>query len=243
MTTDSDPTTRTETITGPDGSFAGHLTLPPGGSGPGIVLLQEIFGVNEYLISAAARYAALGYVVLCPDLYWRIQPGTALPHTDQAMGQAFELVGRLDLDLAVLDIAITAEHLRALPEVTGPIALAGFCLGGSLAYAAAPAARPACVVSYYGTVVTERPELLGEIDCPVLIHFGGSDPFIPRDQVAVVEAAAESHDDVEVVVQEAGGHAFDNNFAPGFHHPEAAAAAWQATTGFLSRHLPADTPA
>jgi carboxymethylenebutenolidase len=83
------PTTRTESITAPDGqSFDGHLTVPDTGSGPGILLLQEIFGVGDFLLSKAADLANLGYVVLCPDVFWRVQRNVALAHDEAALQEA-----------------------------------------------------------------------------------------------------------------------------------------------------------
>jgi carboxymethylenebutenolidase len=233
-------TSRPETVVLPDGSMPAHLVLPERGSGPTVVLIQEIFGVNDYVRAAADRLAGLGYVVLCPDLYWRIEPGIELAHDDAGFGQAMELVGRLDLERATADCAVTLAHARALPEHEGGAALAGFCLGGSLAYLAAAAAeRPAdAVVSYYGSAVPDHLDLLDRIRGPLLLHFGGADPFIPRDAVARVEEAAAGRDGVEVLVQEEAGHAFDNHLAPGFHQPGPAAAAWSATTAFLGRHVP-----
>ena len=231
--------TRTETVTAADGgTFAGHLALPEAGSGPGIVLIQEIFGVNGYLRSVADRLAAMGYVVLAPELYWRIEPGIALGHTDEELGIAFGLVQQLDLDLAVADTIATLAHLRDLSEVTAGAGLLGFCLGGSVGYLTAAATDADCLVSYYGSIVSERLDVLDGITGPALFHFGGNDPFIPREQVALVEQAADGRDHVEVLVQEAGGHAFDNDDAPAFYNAEAAGAAWDRTTTFLAEHLP-----
>jgi carboxymethylenebutenolidase len=127
------------------------------------------------------------------------------------------------------------------------VALMGFCLGGSLAFLAAAlagseddAVAPDCVVSYYGSLVPDAIEDLEDIACPVLFHFGGADPFIPRRKVALVEEAAASRPDVEVHVQDSGGHAFDNHLAPQFHHAPSAKAAWDVTVAFLGRHLPVD---
>ena len=89
----ADQTTRTETIAVNDGSFEGHLALPPSNSGPGILLLQEIFGVNDFLTEKAADLAALGYVVLAPDVFWRLEPNIALPHDEESLGKAFGIAG------------------------------------------------------------------------------------------------------------------------------------------------------
>src|ERR1700704_5966266 len=84
------PSTRTETIAVADGGeFSGHLTLPDSGQGPGVLLLQEIFGVGEFLKAKADDLAQLGYVVLCPDVFWRVEPGIALPHDEAGLGEAF----------------------------------------------------------------------------------------------------------------------------------------------------------
>lgn len=230
--------TRTETVTLDDGALPAHVALPASGTGPAVVLVQEIFGVNDYIRGVAARLAGRGYVVLCPDLYWRIEPGIEIPHDGPGLGRALELVMQLDLGRAVADCVAGLDHARALPETAGRAALAGFCLGGSLAYLAAAESSPDAVVSYYGSSVPEHVDLLDRIACPVLLHFAGADPYIPRAQVELVEKAAAGRAGVEVHVQEHAGHAFDNHEAPAFHDPAAAAAAWAVTCAFLARHVP-----
>jgi carboxymethylenebutenolidase len=231
-------TTRSETITVPDGSFVAHLSVPDAGRGSGIVLIQEIFGVNDYLTGVAGRLADQGYVVACPDLYWRIEPNLALDHDEDGLAQAMKLVELLDIDSAVADCVATAVQLKSISEVNDGVAFVGFSLGGSLAYLATEAWQPRCVVSYYGPLVPDRVDVLDRVSCPVLFHFGGSDPFIPREDVAVVETAVRHIHDIELHVQEHAGHAFDNDKAPAFHDAEAAAEAWRITSAFLERHLP-----
>src|SRR5882757_9441953 len=95
------PSTRTETITAPDGGqFAGHLAVPDGGRGPGVLLLQEIFGVGEFLMAKANDLAEQGYVVLCPDVFWRVEPGIALPHDEAALQEAFGYMTRYMTEVA-----------------------------------------------------------------------------------------------------------------------------------------------
>lgn len=233
------PSTRTEHVASPDGgSFDARLTLPDGGPAPGIVLVQEVFGVNDYLHAVAERLAGMGYATLAPDLFWRIQPGISLPHTEESLteaityGQAFDAAGGLR------DLAASLAHLRSLPEVAGGVGVLGFCLGGTLAYLLAAEADPDVAVSYYGSGVPAAVGRQDDIACPLLLHFGGSDPYIPRDGVAAVEAAVAGRPDVECVVQEGAGHAFDNHLAPMFTDPAAAAVAWERTADFLRRHLP-----
>lgn len=232
-------TSRVEPIRTPDGEFDAHVVLPDSGSGPGIVVLQEIFGVGGYIKEAAERLAGIGYVALAPDLYWRIEPGIAHDHTEEGMSEAFQTAQKLDHARAVSDSVDALRALRELPEVTGGRAgVLGFCLGGTLAFAVAIESEPDVAVCYYGSGIAG---LLGQSDrihCPVLFHYGGQDPYIPLEQVEQVAACAASNDAMECHIQPDAGHAFDNHEAPMFHQPEPAGRAWQITREFLARTLP-----
>ncbi len=235
-------TVRVERVRTGDGEFDAHVALPEAGSGPGIVVLQEIFGVGDYIKESADRLAGLGYVALAPDLYWRIEPGIALAHDEAGLGRAFEAVQKLDLELAVRDSIDALNALRALPEVDqagGRAGVLGFCLGGTLAFGVAIDGDPDVAVCYYGSGIPGMLDRGDRIGCPVLFHFGGQDPYIPREQVDQVCDFADSHPNMQCHVQEDAGHAFDNHEAPMFHQPEPAARAWEITRQFLARTLPA----
>jgi carboxymethylenebutenolidase len=222
-----------------DGELYAHVVLPESGSGPGIVVLQEIFGVGGYIKEAAERLAGLGYVALAPDLYWRIERGIAFDHDEEGMGRAFETVQQLDVPLAVSDSIDALRALRELPEVTdGKAGVLGFCLGGTLAFGVAIDGDPDVAVCYYGSGIPGMLDRAEEIPCPVLFHFGGQDPYIPRDQSEAVCAFAATHADMECHIQPDAGHAFDNHDAPMFYQPEPAARAWKITGDFLARTLP-----
>ncbi|MEA2191739.1 MAG: carboxymethylenebutenolidase [Solirubrobacteraceae bacterium] len=226
--------TRSETI---EPGFQAHVALPHAGRGPGILLLQEIFGVNDYVKDAARRLAELGYVVLAPDLFWRIEPGIALGPDE--LGQAVEVSGRLDNEAAVRDSIAALAVLRTLPEVPDSRAgVLGFCLGGSLAYGVAVQDDPDVAVVYYGSAVPDQLDQAASITCPTLMHWGGADRFIAREQVDAVVAMADGHALIECHVHEGAGHAFDNSFSPMFSEPVAAARAWELTSAFLARTLP-----
>ncbi len=215
------------------------MVLPDAGSGPGIVVLQEIFGVGEYIKEAADRLAGLGYVALAPDLYWRIEPGIALSHDEAGLGRAFEVSQKLDPELAVRDSIDALRTLRDLPEVTdGKAGVLGFCLGGTLAFGTALEGDPDVAVCYYGSGIPDMLDQADRITCPVLFHFGGADPYIAREQVDAVAALAASRPSMECHVQEGAGHAFDNHASAMFHQPEPAARAWEITREFLARTLP-----
>lgn len=231
-------TVRTDQVQVGDGSFAVHVVVPDEPKGAGILLIQEILGVGAYIMAVADRLAGLGYTVAAPDLFWRFAPGHAADHDEAGLTRSMELVGHLDADQAVADCLATLAHLRGLPEVTGPVGVLGFCLGGSLAVECALQGDPDAVVSYYGSAVPDAVDRFAGITAPTLLHFGGADPFIPDEKLQAVVAAVPQHPAIELNVEVGAGHAFDNHEAPMFHNAEAAAHAWELTRNFLAAHLP-----
>jgi carboxymethylenebutenolidase len=229
---------RTESVETPDGPFDLTVWLPAEGAGPGLLLIQEIYGVSDYIRAVADDLAGLGYVVGAPDLFWRLEPGYQAAHDEAGLTRSLEMGSRFDAAQGVADSAAALEHLASLPEVEGGLGVIGFCLGGTIAYFLAGQTEVAAVVSFYGSGIADNLDTLGRISSPLQFHFGGSDPYIPRDQVARVEAASAGRDNVEIHVEEDAGHAFHNRKAPMFHVPEPAARAWHRTEEFLQRHLP-----
>jgi len=232
---------RVESVPTPEGSFDLTVWLPEDGTGPGLLLIQEIYGVSDYIREVAGDLAGLGYVVGAPDLFWRLEPGYQAQHDEAGLKRSLEIGSRFDAEQGVTDASAALDHLSALPEVEGGLGVVGFCLGGTIAYfvaAQAEADKLDAVVSFYGSGVPDNLDALDRIVAPVMFHFGGSDPYIPREQVARVEEAAAGRGNVEVHVEEDAGHAFHNHKAPMFHVPEPAARAWQRTEQFLRRHLP-----
>jgi carboxymethylenebutenolidase len=232
------PASRTDAVATADGSFDLTVWLPEAGTGPGLLLVQEIFGVSDYIRAVAEDLAGLGYVVAAPDLFWRLKPHHDAAHDEAGLAESLDLGARFDLEQGIADAAAGLAHLRALPEVDGGTGVLGFCLGGSIAYFLAAQGELDAAVSFYGSAVPGSLAVLEQITVPLQFHFGGSDPYIPRDQVAAVEAASAGRDNVEIRVEEDAGHAFHNRKAPMFHVPEPATRAWQRTEEFLARHLP-----
>ena len=231
-------TQRTERVAAHDGgAFDALLTLPESGKGNGVLLLQEIFGVNHYIDSLSKRLAGLGYVVLAPDLYWRIEPNVTLDdHSEEGLQQALGYAQRFDFEDGLRDCGSALEHLRTLPEVGDRVGVVGFCFGGTLAYHVAVRYSPDVVVSYYGSGVPEALDQAESIDCPSLYHFGGDDSYIPRERVEAAREVLGRRPNAEFCVYERAAHAFDNP-SPLFHVPEAAAPAWERTADFLQRNL------
>jgi carboxymethylenebutenolidase len=229
---------RVESVEVPGGTFDLPVWLPDGGTGPGLLLIQEIYGISDYIRAVAEDLAALGYVVAAPDLFWRLEPGFDAKHDEEGLARSLEMGQRFDAEQGVADSVAALAHLRRLLEVEGGVGVIGFCLGGTVAYFVAGQTEVAALVSYYGSGVEDSLELLEQISAPVQFQYGGSDQYIPRDHVARVEAAAADKPNVEVHVEEDAGHAFHNRKNPMFHMAEPAARAWQRTEEFLRRHLP-----
>jgi carboxymethylenebutenolidase len=233
--------TRTERIACGDGAFGAHVAIPAVGGGPGLLLIHEIFGVNEYIEDRARRLAELGYVVLAPDLFWRTRPGLALAHDDEALAEGLAAMQELDVEHAVQDAIVALAAQRKLPEVVaagGWAGVIGFCLGGTLAFQVAAHADPDVAVCYYGSGIPGALDAADAITCPTLMHWGGDDQYTPREQIDAVAAMAAGREQFECHIHEGAGHAFDNSFAPRFSDPDAAARAWTLTTAFLERTLP-----
>lgn len=236
-------TSRVERVETPDGKFDLTVWLPESGAGPGLLLIQEIFGVSDYIRAVAEDLAGLGYVVGAPDLFWRLKPGYQARHDEAGLTESLELSSRFDAEQGTADAEAALARLRALPEVAGGAGVVGFCLGGSIAFFLAARAELDAAVSFYGSAVPASLALLDEIGAPLQFHFGGNDAYIPREQVSRVEQAVAGHPGAEIHVEEGAGHAFHNRKAPMFHMAEPAARAWRRTEEFLGRHLPVRSPA
>ena len=224
------------TIPAAGGDMPAWQWTPSGGSGPGVLLLQEIFGVSRYIRRRGAALAAAGYVVVAPELYWRLDP--SLPPLEESAPGALETamgrVNQLDWEQTVGDAVAALDHLRDRSDQVGVL---GFCFGGGLAFNVAAVSDPDCLVSYYGSALPQLLDLAPQVTTPSLHHFGLADDFIDASTVeqirsAVTDGAAE----VEFDTYEGANHAFDNDDFL-MHDPSASALAWQRTLDFLGRHL------
>ncbi|CAG4897220.1 dienelactone hydrolase family protein [Paraburkholderia gardini] len=196
-------------ITAHDGGrFSAYIARPAQGSGPGLVLLQEIFGINSYLKSMADRYAEEGYVVMVPDLFWRMKPGVVLGYGEADVKEAMQYLARFDIDLACKDIAATVTALRGLPEQAGKVGTIGYCLGGRLALLAATRTDVDCAVSYYGVGLEQYLDEVAAIRCPMVFHFPELDAMCPPDIRARVSAALSKQPHIEQYVYAGCDHAF-----------------------------------
>ena len=190
------------------GSFKGYLAVPASGSGPGILLLQEIFGVNKSMREVADHYAEEGYVVLAPDLFWRMEPGVELGYTEADFGKAMGYYQRFDANQSIRDAADALKVLRARPECKSKVGALGFCLGGKLAYLTAARTDVDCAVSYYGVGIEADLAEAHNIKGPMVFHFAELDRFAPAEAREQVKAAFKGRSDVEFYLYPGCDHAF-----------------------------------
>src|SRR6201987_5663429 len=201
------------------GTFKGYLAIPASGSGPGILLLQEIFGVNASMRSVADYYAEEGYVVLAPDLFWRMEPGIELGYTEADFGKAMGYYQRFDANQSIKDSADALKVLRARPECTGKVGALGFCLGGKLAYLVAARTDVDCAVSYYGVGIEADLAEAEKVKGPMVFHFAELDRFAPPEARAQITAAFAKRPDVEFYLYPGCDHAFAAPERASFNKP------------------------
>ena len=227
------------TIKGPDGDFAAYLTLPSKTPAPGIVVAQEIFGVNQVMRDVCDWLAGAGYVACCPDIFWRIEPGIQITDkTDAEWQRAFELFGLFDVEKGMVDLKATLASLRGHEACTGKAGAIGYCLGGKLAYLMATRSDSDASVGYYGVGLAELTGEASQIKKPLMLHVAGKDQFVPPEQQEQVAAALNGNSHVTLHDYPAQDHAFAR--VGGQHYDKTAAdLANQRTLDFFKEHLSA----
>ena len=227
------------TIDGPDGSFGAYLAVPASTPAPGLVVAQEIFGVNQVMRDICDWLAGEGYAACCPDIFWRIEPGIQITDQSEAEWQrAFELFGLFDVDKGVEDLKTTLAHLRGRPECSGKAGSIGYCLGGKLAFLMATRTDSDCNISYYGVGLDELLGEAGNISTPLLMHVASQDQFVPPEAQDKIKAGLADHSQVALHVYDGQDHAFAR---VGGEHYDAAAA--ELANGRSLAHLQASLAA
>ena len=225
------------TIKGPDGNFGGYLAAPASARGAGIVVIQEIFGVNEVVRAICDGHAAQGRFALAPDLFWRLEPSVQITDkTNAEWKKAIALMNRFDPDKGVADVQTSIAYLRALPGCSGKVGAVGYCLGGYLAYLTATRTDSNATVGYYGLNIQNK---LGEakaIRHPLLLHIAGRDEYVPPEAQKKIVDALKPNPHVAIQLYPEMGHAFAR---PGGKHYDKANAelANSRTETFLRQHL------
>lgn len=214
------------------GSFRAYLATPKAGKGPGIVLAQEIFGVNATMRQVADYYAEEGYVVLVPDLFWRQQPGVELGDTPDDFQKAFGFYQGFDEKKGVEDVAAAMTTLRARPEHAGKLGVLGFCLGGKLAYLAACRTDADVAVSYYGVGIDNALDEAANIRGRLLLHIADLDKFCPPPAREKILAALDGKPNVALHVYPGVDHAFARGGGEHYHKPSALMAHERSVAAF-----------
>jgi len=197
------------TITGKGGKFGGYLASPASGRGPGIVVIQEIFGVNKVMRDIADGLSSRGFFALVPDLFWRLQPGVDLTdRTEAEWKQAFGFMQRFDVATGVEDIQAALTFLRNVQGATGKAGALGYCLGGQLAYLTATRTDSDASVGYYGVRIQDQLDEARNIAHPLMLHIAEADEYTPPPAQKKIEAALKSNPKVTIHTYPLMDHAF-----------------------------------
>jgi len=224
-------------IQGVDGEFKGYFASPGTGKGPGVVVIQEIFGVNAVMRTIADEFAARGFFALAPDLFWRLEPSVQLTDkTDAEWKHAFDPMGRFDQSKGVADIQATVSTLRATPGCTAKVGAVGYCLGGLLAYLTAARTDCDASVGYYGVSIQDHLAEAGKIRKSLMLHVAGKDQFVPPEAQKKLIEGLKGNPHVTIHVYPEMDHAFAR---PGGAHYDKANAelANGRTATFFRQHL------
>lgn len=201
---------------------------PPSSKGQ-VVVVQEIFGVNRHIRDVCDRFSHNGYDALAPSLFDRLEDDVQLDYTADDVEKGRSLRSRLDWNDALKDTLACVHYLAE----SGPVAVVGFCYGGTLAWLAASTPQVQATVCYYGSYIHQFKDRNPR--CPVLLHFGALDDMIPMQSIADIKAA-NSGSPPEILIYPEAGHGFNCNYRNSFHEPSAEQA-WQRTLEFLSQNL------
>src|SRR5579859_7298469 len=191
------------------GTFSAYLVEPATRPTGVVVLIQEIFGVNQAMRDIAAWVADIGFIAVCPDLFWRIEPGIDITDKSEAeWKQAFELFGKFDQAKGIEDLKATVAAARRLPGGNGKVATMGYCLGGRLAFMMAEQSDADANISYYGVGLDNLLGELGKVTKPLLVHIADKDEFFPAEGRAKVVAAVKGRKNIACHTYTNADHAF-----------------------------------
>ncbi|MDR7300449.1 dienelactone hydrolase family protein [Haloactinomyces albus] len=214
------------------GSAHGYLTLPPSGRGPGVLVIQEWWGLTDHIADVTERFAAEGFVALAPDLY-----GGRTTHDSR---EASTMMQNLPVEQATRDLSGAIDHLLAQHAVTGDsVGVVGFCMGGKfvLVMAAQQGDRVGAAVPFYGLPSAEETDF-SHLTAPVLGHYGEHDRTITPEAVEDIRARIPAASEVPPQMHfYPAGHAFFNDRSPSTYHEDSARLAWARTLEFLHTHL------
>jgi carboxymethylenebutenolidase len=231
-------TANTMRVRSADGiEFDAYVSRPQKLPAPAVIVIQEIFGVNEWLRSVADWLAQQGFLAVAPDLFFRQEPGIQLTDKTEAEWQkAFKLYEGFDENQGVEDLIATVLAVRSMPDCTSTVGTLGFCLGGKLAYRMSTRSDASANVSYYGVGIEKNLE--ETVRNPLILHIAEADPYVPGDAQSKIKQRLEGNQLVTIYTYAGMDHAFGR---PGSQHynREAAELAHKRTLEFLNSKLAA----
>ena len=190
------------------GAFNAYVAMPDSDTGPAVVVVQEIFGVNANMRSVADLLAQEGFVAVVPDLFWRLEPGVELGYTETDRAKAFDLMGRFDVTSGIADIQSALTYARALPASSGKAGVIGYCLGGKMAYLSACHTDAQASVGYYGVGLEQLLDHAAQIQHPVMLHIAEEDTYCPEPARDAILKGLQSNPQATCHVYAGVGHGF-----------------------------------
>ncbi len=224
-------------VTVADGQFSAYVARPIQTHAPVVIVIQEMFGVNEDIRGMCDELAEHGFIAIAPDLFWRSHPEIELSWwSDAESSEALEICKSYDVDKGVHDIAATIEIGRSIQGASGKVAVMGFCLGGCMAFLTAARSTVDAAVDYYGEGTENYLAEAGAVQIPMLIHLAEEDEFISKDAQARIKAALAGNSYIKTYSYLGCNHAFARQ--AGKHHDIGATLlASERTLAFLSLNL------
>lgn len=206
--------------------FGAYCAMPPGGQGPGMIVIQEIFGINADIRKICDDYAAQGYIAVAPDLFWRQQPNVQLTDkTPAEWDRAMDLYKGFDIEAGVRDLLSTLGQVRAMPGCSGKVGAVGYCLGGQLAFLMATRCDVDATVSYYGVALEKYLDEIHDIRAPLILHIAALDSYVPEPVRNKILKAIARNPVITAYVYEGADHAFARHNGQKFNQAAADLAA------------------
>ena len=218
-------------------SFNAYVAMPAQTPAPCVIVIQEIFGINQGIKEKCDWLASERYIACAPDLFWRIEPGIELSdHVEAELKRAFELFGEFNIDKGINDIEATIHILKGHADSTGKVGCLGYCLGGKLAYLTATRSDIDTSIGYYGVGIEELLAEANNIKAPLALHIAEEDGFVPPQAQTKIHEGLSNNEKVTLYNYAAVDHAFTR--VGGDNYNEAAAKIADARSlDFLKEHL------
>lgn len=204
------------------GSFSAYVVRPKSETASVVVVIQEIFGVNDAIRATCQEMAEMGFIAVAPDLFWRLEPGVDITDKSEAeWKKAFDLMNRFDQDKGIEDLKATVAEARRMPGSNGRVGTIGFCLGGRLAFMMATRSDADVNVSYYGVGLEKLLPEIGNVKHPLVVHVAAKDEFSSDEARAALVQGTKDHPRIKTYMYPDVQHAFAR--VNGIHYDRRAA--------------------